>query len=204
MSSFRLTLLRHGATVAPAGMLIGHTDLPLSLLGEQQLASRNDHFVRFPPSSIASSDLGRCAGFAQQLAATAGLDCHIDRNLREMSFGELDGLAKSQWSEQQQAVWALWSHNPETNTAVGIESWAGFSARVNVAFRLWLQAGQGKHRVLITHGGVAKALLLEWLGLPAARHNQFWLAHAGMITLYWDDEYPPILQGIDNEVLLGV
>ncbi|MBY0446098.1 MAG: histidine phosphatase family protein, partial [Burkholderiales bacterium] len=123
MSNFRLTLLRHGATVAPKGMLIGHTDLPLSALGEQQLASRNDHFARFPPSSISSSDLGRCAGFARQLAAMSGLDCHIDRNLREMNFGELDGLAKTQWSEQQQAAWALWSHNPEENTAVGIESW---------------------------------------------------------------------------------
>lgn len=203
MSSFRLTLLRHGATVAPAGMLIGHTNLSLSPLGEQQLASRNDYFVRIPPSSIASSDLGRCAGFARQLAATSGLDCHIDRNLREMHFGELDGLPKEQWSEQQRAAWALWSHNPVGYTGAGIEGWADFSARVNAAFRLWLQAGQGDHRVLITHGGVAKALLLEWLGLPAARHSQFWLAHAGMITLYWDDEYPPVLQGIDNEVVLG-
>jgi broad specificity phosphatase PhoE len=201
MSSFRLTLLRHGATVAPKGMLIGHTDLPLSPLGEQQLASRNDHFSRFPPSSIGSSDLGRCEGFARQLAAIAGLDCHIDRNLREMNFGELDGLTKALWSKQQQAAWALWSHNPEENTAAGIEGWADFSARVNAACRSWLQAGQGDHRVLITHGGVAKALLLECLGLPAARHSQFWLAHAGMITLYWDDKYPPILQGIDNEVL---
>ncbi|AZN37349.1 histidine phosphatase family protein [Iodobacter ciconiae] len=203
MSSFRLTLLRHGATIAPAGILTGHTDLPLSALGEQQMAGRNNYFSRFPPSSIASSDLCRCAGFARQLAGKAGLDCHIDSKLREMNFGELDGLAKAQWSEAQQAAWALWSQNPEANTGADIESWVSFSARVNAAFRAWLQVSHGNHRVMITHGGVAKALLLNWLGLPAVRHNQFWLAHAGMITLYWDDEYLPILQGIDNEVLLG-
>ncbi|QBC43614.1 histidine phosphatase family protein [Iodobacter fluviatilis] len=200
MSSFRLTLLRHGATTAPAGMLIGHSDWPLSALGVQQLASRAEHFARFPPSSVASSDLCRCADSAQQLAASAGVDCHIDSHLREIHFGELDGLAER--SPAQQIALALWQQDLSANS-LGIEAWTDFSARVATATQAWLKAGQGEHRVLITHGGVAKALLLDWLGLPLTRHNQLWLAHAGLITLYWDDDYPPILQGIDNDVRLA-
>lgn len=200
MSSFRLTLLRHGETLAPAGTVIGHTDAPLSPLGQMQLARRQEHFSRFPPTSIASSDLCRCAGFARSLAQSFNLDCWVDQQLREMNFGAVDGLPRAGWSPELQADWAQWQRDPAQQQLTGAESWAEFSARVNTACQTWLQSGEGEHRVLITHGGVAKALLLNWLGLDSRRHQQFWLAHSGMVTLYWDDQYLPIVQGIDNEV----
>ncbi|GHD67944.1 histidine phosphatase family protein [Jeongeupia chitinilytica] len=188
--SHRLTLLRHGETASSG--LLGQHDAPLSARGRQQMQQRWRELDAVDPvRAIATSDLARCRDFATGMATP--MACHIDMAFRELACGALDGRNPAALGAADARAWQQWQTDP-ANTLPGGEDWAAFTARIDAGLRRWLAGdGAGGHHVLVTHGGVIKALLLHWLGLPPARHGQFWPGHAASISVWWDPDWPPVL-----------
>ncbi|MBM5572467.1 MULTISPECIES: histidine phosphatase family protein [Deefgea] len=196
--AFRLTLIRHGVAEGANEAIFGQSNPPLSSLGREQLDLRWAALSAQPIDAIASSTLARCADFALDAAMSLGLAVHLERGFNEMNFGSIDGKAKSEWGLAEHTAWDLWQQDPAQHTLPDGESWAAFSNRIHTALNAWFASGEAEHRVLIAHQGTIKAILLAALGLPATRHNQFWLAPAGCVTLWWDEHWPPMLLDISN------
>ncbi|BCL76651.1 hypothetical protein JHS3_23870 [Jeongeupia sp. HS-3] len=196
-TAFRLTLLRHGATLAPGGL--GQHDAALSPLGHSQLEARWAALNGTDPiRAVASSDLQRCRDFAEIAASRDTLPCRIDAGFRELDCGRLNGVRADALVDGDALSYRRWQHDPADGLAGG-ESWAVFTARIDAALQRWLVAGADGHHLLLTHGGVIKALLLHWFGLPPNRHGQFWPGHAGHVSVWWDAAYPPVLLAFDAE-----
>ena len=195
---FRLTLIRHGVVEGASEAIFGQSNPPLSALGREQLDLRWAALSAQPIDAIASSTLARCADFALDVAMSLGLAVHLERGFNEMRLGSIDGKAKSEWSVAEHTAWDLWQQDPEQHPLPDGASWADFSSRIHTALNTWFTSGDAEHRVLIAHQGTIKAILLAALGLPAARHSQFWLAPAGCVTLWWDENWPPMLLDISN------
>ncbi|UXY15972.1 histidine phosphatase family protein [Chitiniphilus purpureus] len=198
MSAFRLSLLRHGETEESATRLLGQYDAALTPEGWRQLHLRWRGIERYEVTALASSDLIRCAAFARERTATLGVPLTVHAGWRECHFGVLDGRLRDSLSAEEAGALHEWQRAPEYASLPGGETWHGFQARVQRTTEQWLIDSEGGHRVLLTHGGVIRALLVGWLGMPANRHAQFWINHAACVSLWWDDGYPPILLGIDN------
>jgi broad specificity phosphatase PhoE len=88
-------LLRHGETDGNArGQVQGQTaGTGLSRRGQQQVRAAAAALVRSPvrPAAVVSSDLERCRQTAELLADALDLPVRFDPDLRERSFGELEG-----------------------------------------------------------------------------------------------------------------
>jgi probable phosphoglycerate mutase len=159
-----LVLLRHGATEwSASGKHTGRTDVPLTLLGEEQaglvaglIADRNFALVLASP-------LRR----AQETAKLAGL-AHVetDANLVEWDYGGYEGLTTAQIRALLPG-WSLW----RDGVPAGVDGRPGETAADvggradRVLTRVLPLLGRGDV-ALVSHGHFLRVLAARWLSLP--------------------------------------
>jgi broad specificity phosphatase PhoE len=178
----RVHLFRHGE-VAGSRVCRGQSDPPLSPRGLEQTAAAAARVPR--PDVIVSSDLSRCMALARAI----GGDVVAVPELREQHMGAWDGHT---WPEltasDPEGVRAYWNDYVNARPPGG-ESYGDCYLR---AVRWWATQDFADRRVVVvTHIGVIRALLCEWMGLgphhalrwaPAyASHTQVLLAQAGCV-----------------------
>lgn len=146
MVGVTLWLVRHGATDwSDAGRFNGWTDVALNDRGRDQARALSGLLP--PPSRIRlwTSDLIR----ARTTAAALG-PARVDARLRELDFGELEGLTWDRCSPATQAALVRF----DGFAAPGGESVADLSDRVGSFLS---ELSRGDH-VVVTHGGVIRLL----------------------------------------------
>ena len=187
----RIDLLRHGHVAGP-DCLRGWQDDPLDATGWQQM--RQAVASAGPWQRIVSSPLQRCAAFAQALADEFGLPLETDPRWRELSFGDWEGrsIAAIQ-ADSPRALQAFWD-NPERHPPPGGETLSALQRRCVAAWDA-LHSPAGSRTLLVCHGGVIRVLLCHLLGLPTAAHFRFEIAHAALISLLADPDYPRLYLG---------
>lgn len=144
----RVSFVRHGQTDWNVDhRLLGWTDIPLNREGERQarLLGAAVEISRY--TEVWSSDLGRAA----ETARLAGWEATPDARLREIDFGEIEGLT---WGELDSELREGLS-TFDGFVAPGGESVATFVERLS-DFLDGLVAGS---HMAVTHGGVIRAAL---------------------------------------------
>jgi probable phosphoglycerate mutase len=145
-----LWLVRHGETPASRGRtLAGWADVPLTRRGEAQALALRDLFVGTPFDGVWSSDLVR----AVRSARLAWGEPSQDRRLRELAFGELEGVEFAAIDPGLREALLRF----ENFAAPGGESFEDLEARV-MSFVVELPPGR---HALFTHGGVVRLLTRE-------------------------------------------
>ena len=150
MASTEVWLVRHGETTWNAeGRLCGWTDVPLTTRGQEQARWLRPLLEKETFDRVWSSDLSR----ARETAALAWGQAQADRRIREIHFGDLEGLAyESIRTEQKQELLAFEGFSPPSGETI-----EDFSARV-IAFLDELDAGR---HLVFTHGGVCRAVMRQ-------------------------------------------
>ncbi|MBW1712574.1 MAG: histidine phosphatase family protein, partial [Deltaproteobacteria bacterium] len=96
----RVFLIRHGVVVPEArNRFNGSTEAALDPEGERQIKRLADYLQSAPPQALYTSPLERCLASAQVLAQAFSLEVRVEPDLKEMDFGQLDGLSFSQVRE---------------------------------------------------------------------------------------------------------
>lgn len=163
MTTTTIELLRHGL---PEGgdCMRGSTDVALSPIGWQQMDRALVEQAEF--DHIISSPLIRCADFAKKFGQQISKQVKLVENWREIDFGDWDGIAYSQlWQQQKQPLSQYWS-DPWRHTPPRGESLAAFDTRINQAWQQLLDDYEGKHLLVVTHGGVMRQIIHQLLKLP--------------------------------------
>lgn len=174
MRSLTLDLLRHGKT-RKKGIYQGRSDIKLSSMGEQQMALALAQASGW--QKIISSPLKRCSVPAEKAALQLKMPYEQTDWLIEYDFGQWDGRSlEAVYKEQPERVSAFWNDPAQTSPPEG-ESVTELQQRVKQGL-LSLEASQYSHLLLVTHGGVIRALIAECLGLPPARWVRMRLDHA--------------------------
>ena len=184
----KISLLRHGKTTEN-GIYRGHTDVALTDQGLEQMQQAVAGFD-LPVDYLVSSDLQRCAKFAALLATKE----QLDKRFQEMSFGDWDGKSRSDiWSTQPEAVNAFWSNPMESSPPNG-ESVSQLQARAMEAFHEHVKCAidlHCEHMLIVTHGGVIRAMLGSILHMGAKGLFNLNIPYAGLVPLRlicFDDE----------------
>lgn len=163
----RIVLVRHGqSTYNLNRRFSGWSDPDLTELGRWQAETVGPRLAAWTFDSVWSSDLKR----ARQTAALAWGDHRTDARLREIHFGDLEGLT---WTELPESV-RSGVHDFETFRAPGGESVADLRDRV-VAFCDDLPTG---NHLAFCHGGVVRVLLAD-LGVTE------FVSNASVVELIW-------------------
>jgi broad specificity phosphatase PhoE len=181
----RVWIVRHASTDWTGRRWCGRTDLPLSTVGRSQAIELAIALgSRLPDSAIiVSSPARRAIETAEAIASPASLPVEILDDLREVDFGTAEGQT---WTELERTQPTLARLLVAGATDI---DWPAGEAAADVhdrAASIWrLISGAQRPLVLVTHGGLGRALLGQMPGPdpPRARH----LGAAEAIELAWAD-----------------
>lgn len=153
-------MLRHGESQY-SHTLRGHLDDELTAKGWQQMQSTLEQVANQPWDIIISSSLKRCACFAERLAKTTELPLLLNHDLKEMYFGEWEGVSTQQIYETSPELLANFWQKPSQYCPPRAETLNQFQTRVLKGFQDLLKHMQKQnlqHALVVTHGGVIKLL----------------------------------------------
>ncbi len=176
----RLSLLRHGATEQGGGFR-GRLDDALTAQGWAQMTSAVQG--QGPWDGLVSSPLRRCAAFAERLAEQHGLPLWREADLRELDFGDWEGRSAAELMESQADLLGRFWADPYAVTPPNGEPMQAFEARVLGAVQRLVHEGQGRHLLVVTHGGVMRLLLARARDLAPARLLEVEVAHGQLCSL---------------------
>jgi broad specificity phosphatase PhoE len=169
--SDRVWLVRHAATRWTGRRWCGRTDLPLSPAGRAQAAALAARLAAHLPGDVivVSSPARRAVQTAERIAAAADRGVEIMDELREVDFGAAEGRT---WGDLERERPVLAGAIAVGGTEIdwpGGERSADVRGRL-VAVRRRMDSGAAP-LVLVTHGGVIRALLTALGSDPPERHH---------------------------------
>lgn len=168
--SARLLLVRHGEVEDWArGRIYGRLDPAVSPLGLQQAQAIARRVAEERPVALLVSPSRRALESAGFIAEATALAPAQDARLREIEFGEFEGLTFAEAEQRDPVIWRTWMERPGAVRFPGGECWDDVRARAVEAAEAVTAAHPGEAVAVVTHGGVIRALLAEALALPAER-----------------------------------
>ena len=153
-----LLLARHGETDWNRELRIqGSSDIDLNELGLKQAHALAQELEHVELDAIYASDLSRARATAEAVAASHGLEVHLDPRLRERAFGSWEGLTREDVTALPDGA----SHDGESDDEV--------RARVLGAVQSIAAAHPGEQVLVVSHGGALNALWHHALGVRIER-----------------------------------
>ena len=185
----RFILLRHGQTQHSAERRFSGTSNPdLTDTGREQVkraASALQGFGRI--DAIVASPQARAQQTAEYAAEALGLSIATDNGLRELDFGDFEGLTRDEVIAKDAEAFETWQSSPNNAPPSG-ESLTAFHRRVTRA-RLKLQERyEGQTVLLVTHMTPVKSIVRQALGANADlfKHLFLDLASISVVDFYGD------------------
>ncbi len=162
MIKLHLDLLRHGETTL-SHTLRGHLDDALTEQGWLQMQSTVEQHLaaQVQWDVIISSPLQRCQKFAAALAKQLELPLLLHTEIKEMYFGDWEGIATQTIYETEPELLANFWQFPTRYQAPNGESLNQFQQRVMHGFDdiyMQMQQHHWNRALVVTHGGVIKLL----------------------------------------------
>jgi broad specificity phosphatase PhoE len=166
-------LLRHGEC-AGGDIFRGAADVALTEAGWQTMQCAADNLRQAGEwDQIVSSPLQRCRLFAEHLAGTHAIPCEVVPDLREIDFGDWEGMEVSRvWQQDEQEIARLYT-DATAFAPPGGESMSGFQQRVLAAWEQIVARYRNRKLLLVVHGGTVKVLLTGLLGMPLQMTSGF-------------------------------
>lgn len=176
----KLLLVRHGQTDWNFTQRFqGHSDIPLNDTGRGQARSLAMRLSSQPFDVVYSSDLGRAFETANILAAGKG-EVKTDARLRELNFGEWEGLTYYEIEQKQPEKLATWEKDVYKNAPPNGETVEQLSKRVQCALDDLHEMHSDQTMLIVAHGGVLQSLVCQVLKLPSRMYWQFHTSPASL------------------------
>jgi alpha-ribazole phosphatase/probable phosphoglycerate mutase len=164
----RIFFVRHGETDWNREFRFqGRTDISLNENGRSQARKAGLRLSRVIPGRVFSSPLLRAWGTAEAIMEANASDVPIETmdDLREISFGEWEGLAYSEIIERHASDYSAWSETPFTSAPTGGESFQSVALRAGrAAEAVKSAAARGGEILVVAHGVVLRVLVATLTG----------------------------------------
>jgi broad specificity phosphatase PhoE len=161
-------LVRHGETAGESSIRYhGRNDVPLSELGEQQVAGLIPLVRELRLTALVHSPLDRaCASARILLEGLQQAPGQIEEvaDLSEIFFGDMEGLTAEEIQARCPAWYVEWQAGRATSFPGG-ESFAGFDQRVATAIKAVLARYPAGDLMVVAHKGIIKRALGALLDL---------------------------------------
>ncbi len=184
----RFFLVRHGAVLSDdAGRYWGHTDIPLNEHGIQQAGMLRQRLASESVTAIYSSDLMRARDTASIIAEPHDVPVTLCQDLREINFGQLEGMTFDEAKRSRPGVESIWSGTDPGAGFPGGESLDAMARRVDHAVEKVLVDSPDGNVLLVAHGGPLRVLVCRMMGLSISR---WWQIRIDLASLSVLDVYP--------------
>ena len=169
----KIYLIRHGETNSNLGHKFqGRIDMPLNGNGLQQARKMAKYMADKKIDAIYSSSMLRARMTAAELAMVKNLPYRNLDSLREISFGDWEGLEYSEISRRWPKEMDAFLNRPAEWVPPNGESFPEAEKRCVAAFeQIFDECGHGKNIAIVSHGGIVRLQLCMVLGIPL---NNLW------------------------------
>ena len=180
--------MRHGETEwVRERRFAGSRDIPLTETGRDQCAAVARALAGTAVAAVYASPLERARASAEVIAKPHGLAVRIVPAFSEMSFGSWEGLTRDEVLARYPEAWDRWRSAPHLLELAGGETVPAVAARVTAGIEALQAAHDSQTIVLVSHGVVARVIVLGALGLGLDRLWTLDAAPAGITEI----EYEP-------------
>lgn len=155
-----ILFIRHAETDM-AGAFCGQSDPELNARGRAQLAELIDRLRKEEIGVIYTSDLRRAHATGVAVAETLDVNCHARRALREINFGQWEGLTWKDIERRDELYARRWVAEYPGLSAPDGENFRDFERRVLDEVKLMSMEteSRGCDIAVITHAGVLRIVL---------------------------------------------
>jgi len=158
----RVLFIRHAETEM-VGRFCGHSDPDLNAQGQAQLVGLAQALSTETIGGVYSSDLRRAQSTAQAIAAGRNVPLTLRPALREIYFGEWDGLSWGEIEQMDPDYARRWVDGYPHITAPAGETFHNFEARVLDEVNDLI--GRAAESIaVVTHAGVLRVVLRQLQG----------------------------------------
>ena len=180
----RIDCLRHGEPVGGSRVRGNGVDDPLSENGWRQM--RNTTAAITGWDLIVTSPMRRCIEFAEWLSQERGLPLAVEQDLREVGFGDWEGLDRHELAEQRPDEFRAFYRDPVNRRPSGAEPLQAFGQRVSTVFDRLLHEYEGQHLLVVAHAGVIRATIGHVMQSPAINWYRIEVEYAALTRFAQD------------------
>jgi alpha-ribazole phosphatase len=163
----KVILVRHGQTLWNVDCRYqGQSDVCLNETGLKQAKLLAERLASQPAAAIYASDLGRAKTTAEVIAKLHNLPVEIIPEVREISFGEWEGLRFSEIDEKWPGVMQRVFKQPETVEIPGGETFEDVQERAVRAIRKLVKQHPEEIIIVVSHGATIRTILCAALNIP--------------------------------------
>lgn len=185
-----IILVRHGQTIwNESKRYQGHTDIPLSSVGLEQAFKVQKKLANEAIDVFYASDLKRAYETARIIAKPHHKEVVGLQELREINFGEWEGLGYSEIMERYGDIATKFYQDPSLVSIPGGESWQALLDRCHNLL-LDIVEKHNRQRILIaSHGGTIRAMIIAAMGWDISCLWRLRLENTAISRLeYFDDK----------------
>ena len=163
----RFWLIRHGEPAEEARhRCYGALDVGLSETGHSQMAQVADYLKAEPITAIYTSPRSRALESARILAGVRSCPFEVCADLREIDFGDFEGLPYDEIAARYPDLYRQWMDTPTEVRFPNGESFSEMRIRVLRAFDDIQREREGQTVAIVSHGGVNRILITWALEMP--------------------------------------
>lgn len=173
-SSTELYLIRHGETeLNTAGVFYGWTDCGISEKGVAQAEDLADILQGVDFDAVISSSLSRAVVTAVIVSGYTPDEIKMDDRLRELNFGDWEGLHHSEIKQKHKEAWDKWGSDWKNASPPRGESFFEIYNRVKSSIEEILDEYKGRKVLIVSHHGTMRIIPMILLGLTAEAYWSF-------------------------------
>ena len=177
----RLLLVRHGETeLNSSERFWGRTDVALSAAGLRQVEQLRDRLAAEKIDVTYSSNMRRASLTAETIASKHKLEVTICPELREIDFGQLEGLTFDEICQLHPEIAELWTNWDLHTKFPGGESVDELDTRVSKFLDRLKKHAPEETILVVAHSAPLRLLICHLLGIELWHWRQFRLSLASL------------------------
>lgn len=169
----RVVLVRHGESAWQAeNRYSGTSDIPMTPRGFRQAERLATWAKGAGLAAVWTSTLSRARLTGQDSATAAGVPLRVDARLRELDFGDGEGLTSGEMADRFPADLRAFRADPVAGHLPGGEEPAAAARRFTACLRDIAAAHSGERVLVVAHSTVIRLALCELLGVPLREYRR--------------------------------
>jgi alpha-ribazole phosphatase len=181
----RLFLVRHGETDSNSAFRYwGKTDVGLGPLGLKQAELLRERLAAEKIDHVYSSDLKRTLTTTQTIVSGRDLKLTACPELREIDFGEVEGLNFDEVKEKFPAVALMWVERDPRLAYPGGESLAQLEQRISRFIDRLTGHAANDNILVVAHSGVLRTLICQLMDMELKHRWNFRVDLASLSVIH--------------------
>ncbi|QZY56887.1 histidine phosphatase family protein [Crassaminicella profunda] len=194
----RLYLIRHGQTKWNLeSRAQGSKNVELTQKGRNQAALLAEKMKNYEIDCIYSSDLDRAYETAKMIGEKMNLEVKKIDGLREMSFGEWEGLTNEEIQKDYFEHYTVWRSDPHKAMIPGGEKLLDVQKRGLKAINNIVKENENKNIIVVSHGVAIKSIILGLMDIDLSYFYKIRQDNTSMNLIEYKS-YGPVLVTLNN------